>query len=257
MNRGLQESGASEISGRCEDGDAVGLRRLEGVPQVLEGGRAAVERLFGRSKALRDHRSAVLGDHGCLSLHEVREALHAKRLGRWGRDQQDVRHRRHRVRPLDIERDFDCPGAPVLLTGRTARTGQRVGRGVALLELAEGRATAARQRAFLAAHMGKAKRVIEDLQVVAHRLAAKGVDDDDRLPLALVTAGEERRKVVRILLRRRVEAAARDGVALRLCGRHFARFNELYVTEARMEDDSRRHGRRRKQGRTERRRSHS
>src|SRR5438034_2531549 len=34
-------------------------------------------------------------------------------------------------------------------------------------------------------------RVIEDLQVVAHRLAAKGVDDDDRLPLALVTAGEE------------------------------------------------------------------
>src|SRR5207247_9653497 len=80
MNRGLQESGASEISGRCEDGDAVGLRRLEGVPQVLEGGRAAVERLFGRSKALRDHRSAVRGAHGCIILNEVQGALPVKIL---------------------------------------------------------------------------------------------------------------------------------------------------------------------------------
>ena len=74
-------------------------------------------------------------------------------------------------------------------------------------ELAERRHAGRAGHALLAAHRRQAERLVEDVQVVRHRVAAVGVDDRDRAAAAVVAAGVQRPQVVRAADRLRREAA--------------------------------------------------
>lgn len=192
----------------------VGLCRFERKTQVFQSGGAAVERLFGRGEALRDHRAAMLRNDIFLGLEEVRKALDPESFSSRRRDEQDVRHGRHGVGPLDIERYFDCPGTTVLLPGAIRRGGRGISGRVPLLKLTKGRRPSrAAGEPFFPAHVRKTECIVEDLQIVANGFTAKGVDDDNRLPLALVPCLDERRQIVGGSLGKGVETSAADGVA--------------------------------------------
>ena len=172
-------------------------RRLERVTQVLERLRAA-ERLLGRAEALRDHVGQVVVDDVLLGVHHLREALHAERLGGWRVDEQDVRPGRHRMRRLDVERDLERPRRLVLLAGAVALRRRRLRRRRALQrQQAERRHAGRAGHALLAAHRRQAERLVEDVQVVRHRVAAVGVDDRDRLAAAVEPGRVQRADVVR------------------------------------------------------------
>src|SRR5207302_10323523 len=137
----------------------------------------------------------------------------------------------------DVEGNLDRPAGAVLLARAVRPGGWWVRRGIALLKLAKGRPRAPGRRVLLPAHVRKAEGSVEDLEVVANRLAAEGIPDDDGLALALVACLQQRCQVVRGLLRLRVEAAPVDGGALALRRRSLANAHELDVAPGRVEND--------------------
>jgi hypothetical protein len=92
-----------------------------------------------------------------------------------------------RMRGLDIERDLERPRALVLLMRPVTRLRLRR-RGAVDRELAELRHAGCTGHAFLAAHRLQAEGLVEDVEVVRHRVAPVGVDDGDRDALAAASA---------------------------------------------------------------------
>ncbi len=113
----------------------------------------AAERALAGAEALRDDVGQVVIHHVLLGGHHLREALHAKRLSRGRRHQQDVRHRGNRVRCLDIQRDLERPGGLVFESSAVALTRRRLRRRTALQgKLAERRHAGRAAHALFATH---------------------------------------------------------------------------------------------------------
>jgi len=102
----------------------VGLEHLAPTPETLYGRDErvphrherlhAAERPLGRREALGDDLGEAVVNHVLLGRHHLDEALNAERLGSGRGDEQDVGLGGDRMGRLNIERDFECPGALVL-----------------------------------------------------------------------------------------------------------------------------------------------
>ena len=137
----------------------------------VQEGPGARERFLGGSEALADDVREVVVDDVLLGVHHQRQALHAEGLCGGDRDEQDARAGGERVDALDIERDFERPRGLVLLAGAIARLLH--GRRAALdADGLEGGHPVRAGHVLLTAHVGQAKRVVEDMEVVGHGVAA-------------------------------------------------------------------------------------
>ena len=176
-------------------------------------------------------------DDVLLGVHHRREALHAERLGRVGGDVEDVRTRRDRVCPLDIEGHLERPDvaglqAGVLGTGRWLLH-HRLAVPVDVLERRRAGRTGC---AGLTAHVRRTHRVVEHLQVRGHVRVAERVDDRDRHAPAVFSGRDQRAEVVGGAHRRGREAAPRHRdcrVAVRLGWRRGRAGQELEIADRR------------------------
>ena len=173
-------------------------------------GRGPGEGLLGHAEAHREHGPVGRAvDLVADRLEQVREALHALGLRRGHAEQHDVRQRRHRVGPLDVEVRLARP-ARGAAGARLAVADVLVVLAARLADLVELRVGQVRVEA-----------VVEDLQVVRSRRASVGVDEHDRLAGALEPGGGVRRVALERVdaigpgdVRRAV--AVVDGVEVRL-----------------------------------------
>ena len=106
--------------------------------------------------------------------------------------------------------------------------------------------------AFLAAHRLDAEGLIEDVQIVGHRVAAPAVDDADRHASAIEALLVERPDVVGRLDRLGGETGSRDGFAVGFGGWRHPTLDELEVFDGRMDLAGRRDGHRNEGARRER-----
>ena len=169
----LRDANRAAVARRCEERVALRVPLLEnGIEFLRRLFRRAAERLLGNTEAHREDRPARIRVDGVGDrLEQVRESLHALRLRRRDPDQNDVRERCDRVRPLDVERGLTGPALRSARAGLSFADVLEVGRPVRV------------HRRVVRRRQGRVEGVVECLQVGrAVRLAVR-VDEHDRLPL--------------------------------------------------------------------------
>ena len=130
-------------------------------------------------------------DDVVLRRHDLREPVDALGLRHRGLDQKDVGLRGHHVRPLDVEARLV---GPAVVVGAQIRAGRAVHLDVQF----EGLVVIGPSGVITWKEGGLGRPIlrVEGLQVGGDGRGAEGIDDDDRLALALDPPGEQRGQVV-------------------------------------------------------------
>ncbi len=167
-----------------------------------------------------------------LGIHKLLEALHAKRLGRGRRHEQNVGHGGGCVRPLDVEGDLNRPEVVCLLASPVAGRRRGGGRIPLYVQDLEGRVTRLAGIVGLATQVLQIESAVEVVQVAGDRRAAEGVDQSDGRASAINATGMQSRVIIGAGHRRGIEAAPTRGVTLRLGRRRHRAADEGRVEPA-------------------------
>ena len=185
---GADHSRRPVVAARCEERVSLRLPGDEGLvePVELHLGRAATERPLVRAERHREYGARrVAADRPVDRLHQVRQALHALRLGGRHSQEHDVGFRRDGVGPLHVEVRLAGPA----VGGRRAGLADPVPGGVLVVRHPD-------REDLLEVRRRPTECLCEEAKVFGGRRASVRVDEDDRLTRALRRASRQRAKSV-------------------------------------------------------------